>query len=50
MKNKKKFENFTQELRKEAAGMHPPFSVSISCGHPILEVNKVSDKMQTKTA
>ena len=38
------------ELRKEAAGMHPPFSVSISCGHTILEVTKVSDKMQTKTA
>ena len=30
--------------------MHPPFSVSISCGHPILEVTKDSDKMQTKTA
>jgi hypothetical protein len=38
------------ELRKEAAGMHPPFSVSISCGHPFLDVTKVSDKMQTKTA
>ena len=48
MKNKKKSENFTQELRKEAAGMHHPFYVSISCGHPILEVTKVSDKMQTK--
>ena len=38
------------ELRKEAAGMHPPFSVSISYGHPICEVTTISDKMQTKTA
>lgn len=38
------------ELQKEVAGMHPPFSVSITYSHPICEVTTISDKMQTKTA
>lgn len=38
------------ELRNGLQGCTPFFFVSISCGHPILEVTKDSDKMQTKTA
>ena len=38
------------ELRNGLQGCTPFFFVSFSCGHPILEVTKDSDKMQTKTA
>ena len=42
--------SFRLKLLMEAAGMHPPFYLSSSYGHPVSEVTKVSDKMQTKTA
>jgi len=38
------------ELRKEAAVMHPPLSISMSYGFSEDFTGSVSDKMQTKIA
>ena len=38
------------ELRREAAGMHPPLSISTSYGIVMDFTFRVSDKIETKTA